>query len=107
MRLYRPFPPGSHTSPTHEMPLPRDEYDNPNFSESNASDSADCEVNETFVPMIQVGPPMTPSKFRCVAGIAQRIVDNSENYELDVSECPCKTCPYSRTPLMEQRFLLM
>ena len=110
MRAYRQFPPSIHTPfpPAPDTPLPPDEYVYPECSDSDSehaeSPAAD---NDLIVPMIQVGPPMPRAKFAPVAEIAKRIVQNSENLQLDVSECPHKTCPYSRVCLMEQRFVLM
>ena len=111
MRQHREFPPSIHTPfpPAPDTPLPPDEYVYEEYSSSESDDTAAAENadNELFVPMIQVGPPMTRKQFKSVAEIAERIVKDTENMMLDVSECPCQTCPYSRTCLMEQRFVLM
>jgi len=112
MRLHRLCPPGVCTPfpPAPDTPLPPDEYVYPKYDDGGPWTESDDDNhgNATFVPTIQVGPPMDPAKFAEVAAIARRIVKDTENLMLDVSECPCETCPYSRSAcLMEQRFLLM
>lgn len=109
MRLYRQFPPSVHTPfpPAPDTPLPPEEYVYPSYSDNDSTETEKSGADTLVPPTIQVGPPMDPEKFAEVAAIAQRIVNDTENLILDVSECPCQTCPYSRVGLMEQRFVLM
>jgi hypothetical protein len=48
-------------------------------------------------PRVQVAPPfVSVEQFKSVAEMAQRIADNPENALLDVADCKCPDCPYSR-----------
>jgi len=108
MRFHRHIPPSVHTPfpPAPDTPPPSDKDVYPNHTDDDSTETTNPDP-ATFVPTIQVGPPMDPAKFAPVAEIAERIAKDTENLILDVSECPCQTCPYSRVGLMEQRFLLM
>jgi len=110
MTMNRHFPPSVSTPfpPAPDTPLPPEEYVYP---ESDADESTTSNPSEDsrphIAPYIQVGPPMHPSRFEEVEAISKRIVADPANLVLDVSECPCPRCPYSRVRLMEQRFLMM
>ena len=97
MRLHRQFPPSIRTPfpPTPDTPLHPDEYVYPNYDDTESDSPGDSDGCVPFVPTIQVGPPMDRAKFAEVAAIAKRIAADTENLMLDVSECPCKNCPYS------------
>ena len=110
MQANREFPPGVRTPfpPAPDTPLPPQEYVYPQSEDESTTSEASCEVRPHVTPpYIQVGPPMYAARFQEVAEISRRIASNPANLILDPSECPCPSCPYSRSCLMEQRFVLM
>ena len=65
--------------------------------------------SSSMAPAIHIAPAyITREQFAPVEKMARRIAADPENTMLDVPECQCPNCPYSREgPPMLQRFLLL
>ena len=95
MKENRIKPPGVNTPlpPNPQTPLPPDEYVYP---------------GDAFKPTIPVAPAnVWPHLFTEIAEMAEHIARDPENRNLHPPECTDPNCPYSRTPIMQQRYALM